>query len=87
MPQTLIPGLRGRVDSREGTSPPWSQVLPTFQRPRLVLYDHFIKRDNSDPTNNPCQKSGLHAAFPDHTKNMLMGDWLLLVKYWIGILN
>ena len=68
MPQTLIPGLRGRVDSREGPSPPWSQVLSRFQRPRLELYDHFIKWDNSDPTNNPCPKSGLHAAFSDHTE-------------------
>ena len=96
MPQTLIPGLRGRVDSKESPSPPWSQVLPRFQRPRLELYDDFIKWDNSDPTNNPCPKSGLKAAFPDHTEitcmlnihvNSVMGHCLLLMKNRMRILN
>ena len=64
MPQTLIPGLRGRVDSREGPSPAWSLVLPRFQRPRLELYDHFIKWDNSDPQTTLAQNPVFN---PDHT--------------------
>ena len=72
MPQTLIPGLRGRVDSREGPSPAWSLVLPRFQRPRLELYDHFIKWDNSDPQTTLAQNPVFMLPFLI-TLNMLMG--------------